>query len=140
MWGPHLIKLPEGALPDYIALTPYQMFCWRTMGKAVKLRSKPNPKLEQQLLQAHMRMRPEEYVAYIWMSTLLVFVIALAGAALFGGVLLALLHVQPALVLMFFVLLSDRAPPDDLHGPDRPYRARRPRPVPGTSTSASARP
>ena len=66
--GPHLVKLPEGALPDYIELTKYQVFCWRTMGKAVKLRAKPNPKLELHLLQAHMRMRPEEYVAYVWMS------------------------------------------------------------------------
>jgi flagellar protein FlaJ len=103
--APHLIKLQEGALPDYISLTPYQAFCWRVMGKAVKLRSKANPKLELQLLQAHMRMRVEEYVAYIWMSTLLVFMIGLVGAVLFGGVLLALLHVQAALVLMFFILL-----------------------------------
>ncbi|MBI0584598.1 MAG: type II secretion system F family protein [Methanomassiliicoccus sp.] len=103
--GPRLIRLQDGALPDYIALTPYQMFCWRVMGKAVKLRSKPNPKLELQLQQAHMRMRPEEYVAYIWMSTLIALIASLAVASLFGGVLLALLHVQAALVLVFFVLL-----------------------------------
>lgn len=104
-WGPHLVKLPEGVLPDYIELTSYQMFCWRTMGKAVKLRAKPNPKLEQQLLQAHLRMRPEEYLSYVWMSTVLVLVGFLAVATLFGGVLLAFLHVSPALVLMFFVIL-----------------------------------
>jgi archaeal flagellar protein FlaJ len=104
-WGPHLVKLPEGVLPDYIELTAYQMFCWRTMGKAVKLRAKPNPKLEQQLLQAHLRMRPEEYLSYVWMSTLLALVGFLAVASLFGGVLLAFLHVSPALVLVFFILL-----------------------------------
>ncbi len=104
-WGPHLVKLPEGVLPDYIELTSYQMFCWRTMGKAVKLRAKPNPKLEQQLLQAHLRMRPEEYLSYVWMSVVLVLVGFLAVATLFGGVLLAFLHVSPALVLMFFVIL-----------------------------------
>ncbi len=105
VWGPHIIKLPEGVLPDYIALTPFQMLSWRTMGKAVNLRAKPNPKLEQQLLQAHMRMRPEEYVAYVWMSTILVFIASLVVATLFGGVLLTLLHVQTALVLVFFVML-----------------------------------
>jgi flagellar protein FlaJ len=105
VWGPHLVKLPEGVLPDYIALTPYQEFSWRTMGKAVNLRAKPNPKLEQQLLQAHMRMRPEEYVAYVWMSTLIVFAISVAVAALFGGVLIAFLNVNAGLVLMFTVLL-----------------------------------
>jgi flagellar protein FlaJ len=103
--GPHLVKLQEGALPDYIALTPFQMFAWRVMGKAVKLRSKPNPKLELQLQQAHMRMRPEEYVAYTWMSALIVLIVCGVGASLFGGVLLALLHVQAALVLVFFVML-----------------------------------
>lgn len=102
---PHLIKLQEGALPDYISLTPYQMFCWRVMGKAVKLRSKANPKLEQQLLQAHMRLRPEEYVAYLWVTTILVFSVCLTVAMLFGGVLLALLHVETSLVVVFFVIL-----------------------------------
>lgn len=110
VWGPHLIKLPEGVIPDYIALTPYQMLCWRTMGKAVKLRAKPNPKLEQQLLQAHMRMRPEEYVAYVWMSTFIVFAISTAIAALFGGLLLAFFNVQPALVLVFIVMLIAMPP------------------------------
>ncbi len=103
--GAHLVKLPEGALPDYIELTSYQMFCWRTIGKFVRLRAKPNPKLERQLLQAHLRMRPEEYIAYVWMTTFLVFVAALVVATLFGGVLLALLHVDAALVLVFFVLI-----------------------------------
>jgi flagellar protein FlaJ len=103
--GPHLVRLQEGALPDYIALTPFQMLSWRIMGKAVKLRSKPNPRLELQLQQAHMRMRTEEYVAYTWMSALIVLIVCGAVAALFGGVLLALLHVEPALVLVFFVML-----------------------------------
>jgi flagellar protein FlaJ len=103
--GPHIVRLQEGALPDYIALTPFQMFAWRVMGKAVKLRSKPNPRLELQLQQAHMRMRPEEYVAYTWMSAVIVLIVCGVVAALFGGVLLALLHVQAALVLLFFVML-----------------------------------
>lgn len=105
VWGPHLIKLPEGAIPDYIELTKYQMLCWKTMGQAVKLRSKPNPKLEQQLLQAHMAMRPEEYVAYVWMSSLLVMIGAVAVALLFGGILIGLLHVAAALVLVFLFII-----------------------------------
>ena len=51
------------------------------MGKVVKMRYKPNPKLELQLLQAHMRMRPEEYAAYVWMTTLLIFAILAWGCS-----------------------------------------------------------
>ena len=29
--GPRIVKLPEGAVPDYVKLTPYQEFCWRTI-------------------------------------------------------------------------------------------------------------
>jgi flagellar protein FlaJ len=92
-------------LPTYIELTKYQMFCWQTMGHAVKLRSKPNPKLEQQLQQAHMRMRSEEYTAYIWMSALLVFVIALLVAVFAGSILIAFLNVPATMVLIVLVLV-----------------------------------
>jgi len=92
-------------LPDYIELTNYQMLSWRVMGKMVKLNAKPNPKLEQQLLQAHLRIRPEEYLAYVWMTTFLVFAGSLAVALLFGGVLLGLLHVAAGMVMVFFVMI-----------------------------------
>ncbi|MCU0861214.1 MAG: type II secretion system F family protein [Methanomassiliicoccales archaeon] len=103
--GPHLVKLPEGAVPDYVKLTKYQQFCWRTMGRAVKVRSKPNPKLELSLLQAHMRMRPEEYTAYVWMTAILVGVIAAVVAVTLGATFVAVLNIEPAFVLIFSILI-----------------------------------
>lgn len=103
--GPHVVKLPQGAVPDYIKLTKYQEFCWRTLGAFVKLKAKPNPKLEQSLLQAHMKMRTEEYVSYVWMTTILIGAIAAVLAVLLGGIVLSFLQVDAALVLVGLVLM-----------------------------------
>jgi flagellar protein FlaJ len=99
------VKLPQGAVPDYIKLTKYQEFCWRTLGAFVKLKAKPNPKLEQSLLQAHMKLRTEEYVSYVWMTTILIGVIAAVLAVLLGGIFLSFLKVDAALVLVGLVLM-----------------------------------
>jgi len=72
--GPHQIRLPAGAVPDYIKLTKYQEFSWRILGAFVRLKRKPSPKLEQSLLEAQIKMRPEEYQAYVWMSSILVLI------------------------------------------------------------------
>ncbi|MDD1765231.1 MAG: type II secretion system F family protein [Methanomassiliicoccales archaeon] len=103
--GPHVVKLPQGAVPDYIKLTKYQEFCWRTLESFVKLKAKPNPKLEQNLLQAHMKMRTEEYVSYVWMTTILAGAIAAVLAVLLGGIILSFLQVDAALVLVGLVLM-----------------------------------
>lgn len=103
--GPHMVKLPKGAIPEYVKLTKYQQFCWRTLGAFVRLKAKPNPKLEQALLQAHMKMRPEEYTAYVWMTTILVGIASAAISILFGGLILSFLHVDAALVLLVSVLM-----------------------------------
>jgi len=104
-FGPHVVRLQEGVIPEYAKLTKYQEFCWRTIGRAVKLRAKPNPKLELGLLQAHMRMRQEEFVAYVWMTAILVFIIAAVVALTLGGVFIALLHINVAFVLIFSLLI-----------------------------------
>ncbi len=31
--GPRVVRLPEGVVPDYVKLTKYQEFCWRTIGQ-----------------------------------------------------------------------------------------------------------
>jgi len=103
--GPRVIKLPEGAVPDYVKLTAYQEFCWRTLGKTVTSRMRPNPKLELTLLQSHMRLRPEEYTAYIWMTTILVGILALVGSLVFGGVLIAFLGIETGMVLIFSIMI-----------------------------------
>ena len=103
--GPRIIKLPEGVVPEYVKLTPYQEFCWRIMGKTVTARMKPNPRLELTLMQAHMRLRPEEYTAYIWMTTLLVGVLALVTSLVFGGILIAFLGIETGMVLLFSIMI-----------------------------------
>ncbi len=103
--GAHLVKLPTGVVPEYVKLSKYQEFCWRTMGRVVQLRAKPNAKLELSLLQAHMRMRPEEYVAYVWMTAVLVLIIAAVVAATLGGLFVAVLHIDAAFVLIFSILI-----------------------------------
>jgi flagellar protein FlaJ len=104
-FGPHLVMLPDGAVPDYVKLTKYQEFCWRTIGKMARLRAKPNPKLELSLLQAHMRMRPEEFVAYVWMTTILVLIIAAVISVTMGGLFIGILRIEAASVLIFSVLI-----------------------------------
>ena len=103
--GPHLVRLSEGSVPEYVKLTKYQEFCWRTIGKAAKVRSKPNPKLEQSLLQAHMRMRPEEFTAYVWMSTIITLVISIVAAITLGATLVAFLGLDVSLTLLVSVLI-----------------------------------
>lgn len=74
-FGPHLIKLPKGAAVEQIKLTPYQQFCWRTMGPFVKRKEKTNPKLEEDLQKAHMRIRPDEYIALVTMSAIITLIV-----------------------------------------------------------------
>ncbi len=113
--APRMIKLPKGTLPKFIELTKYQMFCWKVMGDAVLRWARPNPRLELQLQQAQLRMRVEEYTAYVWMSTLLVFAVALAVAGVLGGIMLAVLDVPVATVLIF-VMLAIMLPPIMTYG------------------------
>ena len=103
--GPRVVKLPEGVVPDYVKLTPYQEFCWRTIGKTVVKRMRPNPRLESALMQAHMRLRPEEYTAFIWMSTLIVGMLTGVLGALFGGILIAFLGIGAGMVLVATIAL-----------------------------------
>ena len=85
--GPHVVLLPKGAVPEYIKLTPYQEFCWRTMGNYVKRRGMRDELMEENLVKAHMKIRPEEYFAFIYMTA----VIALVGGIVAGIVLFVIL-------------------------------------------------
>jgi archaeal flagellar protein FlaJ len=103
--GPRLVKLPKGAIPDYVKLSSYQKLCWKTMGRIVNKTIKPNAKLELSLQQAHMRMRMEEYQAYTLMTTLIVAIISITVGVMFGATLIALLHVAAAFVLLVTIMI-----------------------------------
>ncbi len=104
--GPHPIKLPAGTVPDYVKLSPYQQFCWRTMHRLVEARFKVNQELEDNLIKAHMKIRPEEYTAVTWMTSLIAAIAGLVIGVVFGGVILTLLHSVIALRLVVIFLTT----------------------------------
>src|SRR5436309_1956659 len=65
----HMVKRPKGAKPVSVSLTPKQQVAWRMFGKFVQARRKEDPDLEESLLRAHIKLRPEEYLAVAWMNT-----------------------------------------------------------------------
>ncbi len=97
-YGPHVKRLPKDAVPEYLTLTPYQKFCWKMLGPLVERKDVHDEELEANLTRAHMKIRVEEYIAYVWMSTALA---ALGG--LIGAVILAL-ALSPVLGLLSYLL------------------------------------
>ena len=103
--GAHLVKLPKGAKPVNVSLSPREQLAWRTFGKFVQARRHENPELEDNLFKAHIRLRPEEYLAVAWMNTTIVAVAAVA-AALVLALLLAFLSVDIVTLLIIFALVA----------------------------------
>ena len=117
--GPHLIRMSKGALPEYIKLTPYQDFCWRLMGGWASSRSEDNQVLDETLLKAHMKIRAEEYMAYVMTSTIIAALIGIGigigvGIILMGfmgvGMVIRIMIAALAIVLLpmmaYFVLMG----------------------------------
>ncbi len=66
------IKLPKGVLPSYISLSPYKRFAFRIFKKLAE-KNRNLGKLEDDLLKAHVLIRPIEYVSYVYLTTSLMF-------------------------------------------------------------------
>jgi flagellar protein FlaJ len=112
-FGPHLVKLPRGAAVHQIKLSPYRQFCWRTMGNFVKRRGKINPKLEEDLLKAHLRIRPDEYQAYALTTAIIVFfvgfiawIFALFPIPVFLKILLPIVIIIVLPIATYYLILS----------------------------------
>ena len=103
--GAHLVKLPKGAKPVNVSLSPREQLAWRTFGKFVQARERENQELEDNLLKAHIRLRPEEYLAVAWMNTTIAAVAAVV-AAFAAIVLLSFLHVDIVTLLIIFALVA----------------------------------
>ena len=101
----HMVKLPKGAKPVNVSLSPREQLAWRTFGKFVQARHTDNPELEDNLLKAHIRLRPEEYLALAWMNTTIASV-ASVSAALVASLLLAFLRVDIVFILFLFGLVA----------------------------------
>ncbi len=103
--GHHMVKLPKGARPVNVDLSPKEHLAWRTFGKFVQARKHDNPELEDNLLKAHIRLRPEEYLAVAWMNTTFAAVGAVV-AALVASILLLILAVPVTTLLVIFGLVA----------------------------------
>ena len=103
--GAHLVKLPKGAKPVNVSLSPREQLAWRTFGKFVQSRDRENQELEDNLLKAHIRLRPEEYLAVAWMNTTIAAAAAVA-AALVAALFLSFLHVDIVTLLVIFALVA----------------------------------
>jgi len=93
----HMVLLPKGAKPVSVALSPWQEFAWRTFGGFVQAHYKENQDLEDNLLKAHIKLRPEEYLANAWLNTTIAAVGSVVGAFL---VLLLLVLVKASITLI----------------------------------------
>ncbi len=102
---PYKVKLPKGTLPTYITLDPYHKLCWKVMGKIAEksVKKKKYSKLEMDLLKAHILLRPQEYLAYVYFTTLLVGVVGIVMAAFLAFIGLAL---NNATLTILFMLIG----------------------------------
>ncbi len=103
--SPHMIRLPKGAVPEYIKLSPFQEMSWRMMGKRVKANYKEDQELEENLLKAHMKIRPEEFMATIYMTALL---LAITGIVV--GIVMAIIFTLLLDMMLIGVLMAVALP------------------------------
>jgi flagellar protein FlaJ len=97
-----MVKLPKGAKPVSVSLTPKQQVAWRMFGKFVQARKKEDPELEDSLLRAHIKLRPEEYLAVAWMNT----TFAAVGAVIAASVAALFLFFLQIPILTLLILLG----------------------------------
>jgi flagellar protein FlaJ len=97
--------LSKGAVPEYIKLTPFQELSWRVMGKRVKATYKEDQELEENLLKAHMKIRPEEFMAYIQMTALVLMI-----AGIVAGIVVAIVFTLLLDMMLIGILLAVAMP------------------------------
>ena len=103
-FGPHTVLLPKGTVPDYIKLSSFQDLSWRTMGRYAKSKSQDLQQLDDSLLKAHMKIRPEEYLAYVLMATLVTAIVGIVIGVVVGIIIFSLLGVTLVLRIIVAVL------------------------------------
>lgn len=79
------VRVKRGEHPSRAPLTPFQQWAWTRFKDRVKM-GPAETLLEDNLLKAHMRLRPEEYLAWVMASTFIV-----AAALSVAGVVLGVL-------------------------------------------------
>src|SRR5467141_397244 len=91
------VRLKKGAQPTHSGLTGLQQWSWKMFRERVT--AKPSEiNLEENLLKAHMRIRADEYMAFVYGATLIGAVGLVAAGAVLG--LLLYLTGSPVLALL----------------------------------------
>jgi archaeal flagellar protein FlaJ len=115
--GPRMIRVKKGAQPTHSTLNPLQRWAWRTFRDRVT-KLPPNPALEENLVKAHMRIRADEYMAYVYGMTIIIgvvltvvgivlgLILATTGSLLFGIVAAVVIPVLGT--IMVFVILPSQ--------------------------------
>src|SRR3972149_2294895 len=85
--APHVVRVAKGQAPEYITLSSWQQFCWRFMGSYAKGRVVKFPKLESLLLKAHMKVRPEEFLAEVYTGFFIAVILGIVLAVVIAGVM-----------------------------------------------------
>ncbi|HEY6238026.1 MAG TPA: type II secretion system F family protein [Thermoplasmata archaeon] len=83
--GPRSIRVKKGGQPTHSTLNPIQRWAWKTFRDRVTAKP-PDPSLDENLVKAHMRIRGDEYLAFVYGATVIaavVLTIAGVGAAVF---------------------------------------------------------
>ncbi len=101
----HMVLLPKGAKPVTVALSPWHEFAWRTFGGFVQAHYKENQDLEDNLLRAHIKLRPEEYLAKAWLNTTIAAVGSVVAAFL-ALLFLVLLRAPVSTIILGFALVA----------------------------------
>ena len=103
--GAHMVKLPKGARPVNVSLPAKAQVAWRMFGKFVQARRREDPELEDNLLKAHIKLRPEEYLALAWMNTTFAAIGAVI-AAFVASLFLFILRIDITTLLIIFGLVA----------------------------------
>lgn len=101
---PHVIKLAKGSFPYREKLTSYQKWCRVTLGDFVDKFAKENPALETSLIKSQMSIRYEDYMAIIWMNTIIALILWLVLSVLLGSVI-GLTGGSGGTILMLVILM-----------------------------------
>lgn len=103
---PHLIFLPEGSSSKGMRLPSYKSFCWAVLGRYVQRRGNIKPELEENLFKAHIKIRPEEYVAYAMMTAVITAIMAIfLGILLFFFLLMSLMGFLIGFIFLILIAL-----------------------------------
>ena len=101
----HVVRLPKGAKPVDVGLNSKEQIAWKMFGKFVQARKHEDPELEENLLKAHIKLRPEEYLAVAWMNSTFVAVGAVV-AAMVASLFLFILRIDVLTLLFIFGLVA----------------------------------